>query len=522
MARTLVGQRIREHRKARGWTQAALASHLRISPSYLNLIESDRRNIAGALLKRIADALGQPLEEFDGAAERRLVDDLGEIAADAAVAPLQLAGESAAELVARHPGWARALVRLHRIGRDRQQAIGALSDRLSQDPLLGDAVHSLLTNLTAIRSASEILESVAELDPGQRKRFVAIIAGDSRRMSDVAQALAAFLAKGPSATGSVTPTEDVDDFISDNANHFPALETAADALAQLVGGWPGPLEAALAGWLQRVHAIELRVGAANGVAGNRPRFDRAARVLELPAAASATTRQFALALAAAEVACGHEVAAELDRTARLAAPAARRRAERVLFSYVAGALVMPYATFQPAAAAARYDIDLLARRFGASFEQVCHRLATLRRRGAEGVHFGFLRTDPAGFVTKRLALPGLALPRYGNACPLWAVYGAFRAPGAIVRQLVEFPGGERYFMVARAVEKDAQGFGVPQRLLSVMLFCDVLHADRTVYAAGLDLGPAAPAAAVGQSCRVCPRRDCGWRQEDPIIDAGMY
>ena len=72
MARTLIGQRIRDHRKARGWTQAALAAHLHISPSYLNLIESDRRNIAGALLKRIADALDRPVEEFDGAAERRL------------------------------------------------------------------------------------------------------------------------------------------------------------------------------------------------------------------------------------------------------------------------------------------------------------------------------------------------------------------------------------------------------------------------------------------------------------------
>lgn len=522
MARTLIGQRIRDHRKAKGWTQAALAARLDISPSYLNLIESDRRNIAGALLKRIADILGQPLEEFDGAAERRLVDELGKIAADAAVAPLHLPAGSAADLVARHPGWARALVALHRSGRDRQEAIAALSDRLSQDPFLGDAVHSLLTNLTAIRSASEILESIADLEPAQRKRFVSIIAGDSRRMSDVAHALAAFLAKAPAATGPVTPVEEVDDFVFDNANHFPALEAAADALAPEIGAAPGQLEAALAGWLRRAHAVDVRVGAGNGVATHGPRFDREAGVLELPDSSGATTRQFALALAAAELACAHDVAAQLDRTTLLGAPAARRRAERVLLSYVAGALVMPYAAFQPAAAAAHYDIDLLGRRFGASFEQVCHRLATLRRPGAEGIPFGFMRVDPAGFVTKRLALPGLALPRYGNACPLWAVYGAFRSPGAIVRQLVEFPAGERYLMVARAVEKDPQGFGVPPRLLSVMLVCDTLYADRTVYAGGLDLGASAPATAVGQSCRVCSRRECGWRQEDPIIDAGMY
>lgn len=520
MARTLVGQRIRDHRKARGWTQAALAAHLQISPSYLNLIESDRRNIAGGLLKRIADALGQPLEEFDGAAERRLVDELGEIAADAQVASLKL--DSAADLVARHPGWARALVALHRSGRDRQQAIAALSDRLSQDPFLGDAVHSLLTNLTAIRSASEILESIADLEPAQRKRFVSIIAGDSRRLSDVAHALAAFLAKAPEAAGAVTPVEEVDDFVFDNANHFPALEAAADALAAQAGAEPGQLAQALCAWMRREHGVEVRVGAANDGVTQQPRFDRAAGVLQLPDTSATSTRQFAISLTAAELACSALVAAELDRSTLLTAPASRRRAERVLLSYVAGALVMPYSVFQPAAASAQYDIDLLGRRFGASFEQVCHRLATLRRAGAEGIPFGFMRVDPAGFITKRLALPGLPLPRYGNACPLWAVYAAFRSPGAMVRQLVEFPTGERYLMLARTVEKESQGFGVPPRLLSVMLVCDALHADRTVYARGLDLRASAPAVAVGQSCRMCTRRDCGWRQEDPIIDAGMH
>src|SRR5512133_257414 len=157
MARTLIGRKIRERRRALGLTQAALARQLGISASYLNLIEADRRNIAGALLLRVADALGVPLDQMDGAAERRLVNDLAEIATDAAVAPLQLAPASAADLAARYPDWARALVSLHRANLEHQQTVTALSDRLSQDPFLADAVHSLLTNLTAIRSASEIL-----------------------------------------------------------------------------------------------------------------------------------------------------------------------------------------------------------------------------------------------------------------------------------------------------------------------------------------------------------------------------
>jgi predicted transcriptional regulator len=53
-----------------------------------------------------------------------------------------------------------------------------------------------------------------------------------------------------------------------------------------------------------------------------------------------------------------------------------------------------------------------------------------------------------------------------------------------------------------------------------MLACDVLHADRTVYAAGLDLGDAAADVPFGPSCRLCPRRDCADRQEEAFTTAG--
>ncbi len=514
MARTLVGQRIRDHRRAQGITQAALAQRVGISPSYLNLIESDRRNIAGALLHRIAQALERPLEEFDGAAERRLLDDLAEITADPLLSTLQLDGASAADLVARHPGWGRALVALQRAGIAQRQTVAALSDRLSQDPFVSEAVHALLTRLTAIRSASEILESEEALDAAHRRRFVSIIAQDSRRLSDVAQALAAFLGRDLASRPPSTPAAEVDDYLFDRGNHFPQLEDAAQALAGEIGATM-PTAAALEQWLRERHGVEVREGNADGAPAARS-------ALQLPALASPASRRFALARAACERACEQVVDAELARAQGvLASEPARQRARRALFGYAAAALLMPYEAFHAAAAAARHDIELLARRFGVSFEQVCHRLATLHRPGAEGIPFGFLRTDPSGFVTKRLSLPRLPLPRWGNACPLWAVHTAFRSPGNIVRQLAEFPGGDRYLMVARVVEKDGAGFGAPQRLLSVMLFCDALHADRTVYGDGMDLTPHAPATPVGQACRVCVRRDCGWRQEEPLFDAGM-
>ena len=53
-----------------------------------------------------------------------------------------------------------------------------------------------------------------------------------------------------------------------------------------------------------------------------------------------------------------------------------------------------------------------------------------------------------------------------------------------------------------------------------MLACDALHADRTVYASGLDLMDTAADTPVGPSCRLCPRRDCADRQEEALAPSG--
>jgi predicted transcriptional regulator len=204
--------------------------------------------------------------------------------------------------------------------------------------------------------------------------------------------------------------------------------------------------------------------------------------------------------------------------AALASAAARQQATQAMRAYMAAALLMPYDSFRAAALAARYDIDHLARQFGVSVEQVCHRLVTLRRPGDEGLRFGFMRADAAGHVSKRFPLPRLALPRQGTACPLWPLYRAFQAPGEVLRQLVEFPSGGRFLMLARTVDKGDPAFAMPRQRLSVMLVCDALHADQLVYGDGLDLSAAAPHTPVGPACRVCARRDCSWRQEAPIID----
>ncbi len=490
MARNLAGSKMRERRKSLGITQVSLAGRLGISASYLNLIEANRRNIGGALLKRIADELGVPIDQFDGTAQRRLVEDLGLISADSIVAPLALEPASAAALVSSpHAGWARALVSLHRAYLDRNAAFNAMSDRLNHDPVLGETVHNMLTHVTAIRSASEILESDGGMDSRQRQRFVDIIAHDSRRLSDVSRKVAGLFTRSQTVSWPISPTEEIDDFLAEHDNHFPRLEQAAADLRKAAGLDGEHADAALTRYLAHVH----------GLASAQP------------------VRTFRLAQRAAELGARDAIAAEIGASPSLAVSAAKARVERVLASYVAGAMLMPYADFHAAAVATRYDIDRLCDTFHASFEQVCHRLVTLRRPGAEGVRFGFMRSDPAGYAGKRFALPQWPQPRYGPACPLWAVYAAFQTPGGTVRQLAEFPGGERYLLVARAIEKQRAAYGMPRHFMSVMLVCEAMYADQLVYGDGLDFSSGAPSTPVGPGCRVCTRQDCNYRQQDAVV-----
>src|SRR3546814_12770366 len=72
---------------------------------------------------------------------------------------------------------------------------------------------------------------------------------------------------------------------------------------------------------------------------------------------------------------------------------ARTTGRRALANYLASALLFPYAPFLAAAEDWRYDIERLAHHFGGSFEQTAHRLVTLRRPGAQGTPFAFLRSD---------------------------------------------------------------------------------------------------------------------------------
>jgi predicted transcriptional regulator len=173
---------------------------------------------------------------------------------------------------------------------------------------------------------------------------------------------------------------------------------------------------------------------------------------------------------------------------------------------------MPYRRFQAAAEAERYDIELIGNRFRTSFEQVCHRLTTLRRPGAEGVPFHFIRVDLAGNISKRFSASGIRFARFGSGCAKWNVYAAMMSPGIIRRQVSVMPDGTTFFCVARTLRKGRGGYNAPHPVLGVGLGCSIEHAPRLVYADGIDLEAAAAAGIeIGTACRTCERERCAQR-----------
>ena len=188
----------------------------------------------------------------------------------------------------------------------------------------------------------------------------------------------------------------------------------------------------------------------------------------------------------------------------------------VLANYFAGAVLMPYGSFLNAARELRYDIEMLGHRFRTSFEQVCHRLTTLKRPNDVGVPFHMVRVDIAGNLSKRFSGSGIRFARFGGACPRWNVHAAFLQPGFIRTQLSRMPDGTAYFCVARTVRKEGGGFRAPQSRLAIGLGCAVEHARELVYADGIDLDNLDAAELIGPTCRLCERSDCRQRAFPPI------
>ena len=217
------GSRIRDRRLALGRKQAHVAAAAGISASYLNLIEHNRRAIGGALLGQLAEVLEVDRAALSEDGDAELVEATR--AAGAANGLDAEAQGSVGDLVQRSPAWARVIAAQADALAGQARTIEALSDRLTHDPALADAMHELLSTVSVVRSTASILAQTPEIDANWLGRFHANLDAESRRLAEGAQAVMAhFERQGARDAARLLPAEAAQRFLDAHGHRFDALE----------------------------------------------------------------------------------------------------------------------------------------------------------------------------------------------------------------------------------------------------------------------------------------------------------
>ncbi len=444
------GARLRAMRRQKGLSQVQLAGRLGVSASYLNLIESDKRPLPATLLLKLATEVGVDLQVFARDDAAQLERDLMEAFSDPLFEAAPLTNTDLRELVSTLPSVAHAVRALYDAYQSARASTDALAERLFQ------------------------------VNPNSGVEL------------------------------SRSPSEDVTDFIQARSNHFAPLEEAAEALWRAARLDPEDLYRGLAQHLARAHGVEVVVTRGPEARTTFRRFDPASRTLHLSELLPTRSRTFQVAHQIGLLEAGRQLDS-LTHEAGLSSEEARSLCRVALANYFAGAVLMPYQPFLEAAQQERYDIDVVGRRFRVGFEQVAHRFTTLQRPGAEGVPFHMIRIDVAGNISKRFSGSGIRFARFSGACPRWNVFAAFLTPGRVVVQVSEMPDGQRYFCLARTIQKDSAAWHQQQPVLALGLGCSERYASSLVYAEGIDLKNEAALVRVGVTCRLCERDECPQR-----------
>ena len=514
-----LGPRLRSVRKKKGITQSSLAHSIGISVSYLNLIEHNKRNIGPDLVARLTRALDIDPEHLSAPQDARLIHDLENLAAEPLFRDSRLEPKAPKDIVANHPRWAEGILKLYRTHQTSSEALEAMSQRLNRDPYMVESSHQIMNIITSIRSFSEILEEVPDLPDDVRNSMATGISAESRKLGSTAKALFEFINEPGKSLRSSTPGDLVNDFLIDRHNYFEELEEAATSLRARIDNSGHRLSDALFDYLQEKHGTQVEFGspqarAMPGTAGQY-QYDKKNRTLYLANTLPEASARFQLAQHLFELEYG-DLLKSILKSAYLTGDV-YQGALRSLLNYAASAFLFPYEPFLEACEKTRYDIQMLRRTFGGSFEQICHRFTTLKRSDAPGVPFAFLRVDPAGNISKRYSLPNLPLPRGDGACPLLLAYRAFLTPGQICTQIGALPEGEQYLYIARTVSKHVGAYGEPDRMYAIMIACEVHYIDQVLYGDQLAGRGDQHITPLGIHCRTCARSSCQHRAHGSVL-----
>ena len=383
------GPRIRRLRMERSLTQTAMAEGLGISPSYLNLIERNQRPITVQLILKLASVYRIDPHELQ-AETRGSVAALKEVFSDPLLAGELPGDQELIDLAETAPNASAAMLKLFRAYREQAARLSDLN---------------------------------------------ALLAGEGRATTLSAARL---------------PVDEVREIFEHRPAYFAAIEDAAEAFASEID--PGDdLFATLKAWLRREHGIAIKLLPVATMPNWRRRYDRHTQRLFLSERLSRADQLREAAMEACLIRLRDAIAAEIEAL-KLSSDEARRLARFELGRYAAHALMMPYAAFHQTAARARYDVAVLAARFGVSFEQAATRLITLQKTGSAGVPFFLMEIDSAGNRLRRAGANGFPHAAFGGACPKLPVHAAFAEPGRVLVEAVEMPEGSAFLCIARTVD----------------------------------------------------------------------
>jgi predicted transcriptional regulator/transcriptional regulator with XRE-family HTH domain len=351
---------------------------------------------------------------------------------------------------------------------------------------------------------------VATSYPGVAEALLRLYTAYQEEQMALADRGAEARAGGLRTSDAPDPVAEARRFLAARRNCFPPLDDAAERLGQAVQAEDGFIA-----YLRDRHGLRVRRLPPEVMVGSTRRLDRHHNEVLLDDSLDAASQSFQLALQLAYLEMGDDIDAVL-KEGHFDTESGERLTRRALASYAAAAIVMPYTPFARAAEAKHYDVEALGRQFGASFEQIAHRLTTLQKPGQERVPFFFIRVDPAGNVSKRLDGAGFPFARHGGACPLWSVHQVFKTPRQIVTQWLELPDGERFFSIARTVTAGGGSYGAPRVERAIALGCSAEHAHKLIYTRGQPDWTLAEATPIGVTCRICHRTECTARSAPPI------
>ena len=448
-----IGPKIKAFRRQLGLQANKFAEQIGISPSYLNLIESGKRNIDSNLLIKVSKELRVDLSDITSKADVNLENDISELLDDQLFEELDILGPEVKDLVNSNPKIAKALIKL--------------GDNFKQRD------HVIVNKVEDI-SGKKI---------------------DSRK--------------------TAFPGEVISDFLQENKNYFPKLEDFANKVFDKVQKNNRTRYIALCDYLNSEYGIVVKDVIPEEDKPFSKIYIKKKKELLLSDYNTLETKKLHAAAQIAQEGASNEIENYLSKF-RFPSEESKRLTQVALLNYCGAAILMPYKLFHSECKKLKYDLELLQNTFATSFEQVAHRVTCLQDPKLPGIPFHMLRTDIAGNISKRFSLSGIEIPRYGGACPRWNVYSAFTRPGIIQAAVSKMTNGEKYVCIARTVEKGIGRFGQSKSILSIGLGCEAKYAKEFVYTENLDISDKKTEIPIGVSCRTCDRLDCSQRAFPPL------